>query len=74
MTHGPGKYDQFATYVRVHTEAAAVVVIVIDGNKGEGFSVQADETVVLKLPAMLRALADEMDRDLKSGPGEPRHD
>lgn len=38
--NGPGKYDEHATRVREETGAQSVVVIVIGGNKGHGFSHQ----------------------------------
>lgn len=41
MPTGPGKYDPICTHVREQTEARAAIVIVLDGNKGTGFSVQA---------------------------------
>lgn len=71
MTHGPGKYDELATYVRECTEAEGVVVLVFGGKSGSGFSVQADLATTYALPSILRRLADDMERDLKRGPGEP---
>lgn len=41
MAEGPGKYDEFVTLVREHTLADAVLVIVLNGNRGTGFSMQA---------------------------------
>lgn len=41
MAEGPGKYDAEATLVREQTQAQAVVLIVCNGNRGSGFSVQA---------------------------------
>ena len=37
---GPGKYDDLATYVREKSGGMAVAVIVINGERGAGFSVQ----------------------------------
>ena len=71
MTHGPGKYDLLATLVRERTKADGVVVMVFNGKSGDGFSVQADLATTYALPAMLRKLADDIEHDLKSGPGEP---
>lgn len=61
MATGPGKYDDFATVVRIGTSAKAVIVIVVEGDKGSGFSVQAQEGMVLNLPAVLRRVADTME-------------
>jgi hypothetical protein len=63
---GPGKYDDETTLVQKATNAAGVVLIVIDGNKGQGFSVQATLAVTLSLPEMLRDIADKLEADLQS--------
>jgi hypothetical protein len=52
MTIGPGKYDDQATAVQKATNAAGVIVIVIGGDKGAGFSCQATLEVTLRLPAV----------------------
>jgi hypothetical protein len=64
MPLGPGKYDEQATRVRVETEATAVVLVVIDGVKGSGFSVQAPAGFTDVLPSLLRGLADSIEADL----------
>lgn len=46
MAEGPGKYDDLATLVRERAEAACVIVTVIGGNKGSGFSIQALDGMV----------------------------
>lgn len=46
MAFGPGKYDSLATYVREQTKAACVVLTVIGGDKGSGFSVQMVEGAI----------------------------
>ena len=64
MAQGPGKYDDLATYVRTESHAQAAIVIVIGGNKGDGFSVQAIGEVTRALPSLLRIMADQIDRDV----------
>jgi UDP-N-acetylglucosamine:LPS N-acetylglucosamine transferase len=64
MAQGPGKYDVFATMTRNATSAEGVIVIVLGGSKGSGFSVQASPEVTQRLPEMLRMVADEIERDL----------
>jgi hypothetical protein len=64
MARGPGKYDDLATLVRDGTNADGVIVIVIGGSKGSGFSVQATFEVTAKLPDLLRTMADNIERDL----------
>lgn len=40
MAHGPGKYDEICTEVRERLNALGIVLIVIQGDKGDGFEVQ----------------------------------
>jgi hypothetical protein len=65
MPIGPGKYDAHATTVREATGAGGVVLIVIGGAEGGGFSVQATAAVTLRLPVLLRNLADAIEEDLR---------
>lgn len=60
---GPGKYDDLATLARFRADARGVILIVIEGNHGSGFSVQAPAATTLALPAMLRLMANEIERD-----------
>lgn len=61
-----GKYDQFAINLIFETKAAAAIVLVIGGDKGDGMSVAAaDLTALEMLPIMLRELADGIERDSK---------
>jgi hypothetical protein len=69
MTFGPGKYDDLATMVR---EAAGVgskrgggvIVIVVNGERGNGFSVQADLETSMMLPDLLVTVAKQMRKDV----------
>jgi subtilisin family serine protease len=67
MAVGPGKYDDLATAVRSAAVARGVIVVVFGGNRGSGFSVQADGPTTLQLPKILRDLADQIDADLTKG-------
>lgn len=64
MSVGPGKYDDLATYVREQAKAEGVIVIVFDGDKGNGFSAQGSIEVMQAVPRVLRGVADDMERDL----------
>lgn len=70
MTQGAGKYDSLCTGVRIASSAEGVVLIVINGYEGSGFSVQGPEIVLSTLPDMLEEMAKEIRRDLtaKRGP------
>jgi hypothetical protein len=65
MAQGPGKYDEAASQVRKTTGARAVIVIVIGGRDGSGFSVQAEEGVVLNIQEILRNVADQIEQDVE---------
>lgn len=42
MPEGPGKYDDLCTLVREKAKARGVLVAIIDGEYGQGFSVQGE--------------------------------
>ena len=63
MAIGPGKYDDLCTYVREKTQASGVLVVVINGNKGEGFSCQADLKTMLIVPDILETIAKQLRKD-----------
>ena len=58
MTVGPGKYDDLCTLVREHTQAEGVILIVTNGQHGNGFSMQAPLDLHAALPAVLESLAE----------------
>lgn len=62
MARGPGKYDAEASLVRERTGAHTVVLLVLGGRQGEGFSLQtASADTARDLPKMLRAIADQIE-------------
>jgi hypothetical protein len=75
MPLGPGKYDDVCTRVREAvglldnkgevSRPGGVVVIVLGGNNGNGFSCQADLRTTLLLPDMLEEIARQI---RESGP------
>ena len=67
MPLGPGKYDDLCTYVRTQADAAGVLVIILDGNKGDGFSAQLDPRSTLRVPELLRDTANQIEASLKRG-------
>lgn len=60
MARGPGKYDDVCSYVREQAKAETVVLIVLKGNRGSGFSVQT-KTSSVALSRLLRDVADDLD-------------
>jgi hypothetical protein len=63
MPIGPGKYDDLCSEVRVKADARAVLLLVIDGSKGSGFSCQADMLTTLALPDILERVAKDIRAD-----------
>jgi hypothetical protein len=61
MPLGPGKYDELCTYVREQSHAEAAVVIILNGNRGAGFSVQASAEVLAVLSDLLRSTAKQIE-------------
>lgn len=68
---GPGKYDEWATAVLKETHAQGVILIVKSGIFGDGFSAQLSPLDVLKIPAVLRDVADMIEADFKENMGQP---
>lgn len=61
---GPGKYDDLCTYVREKSGAVGAIVIIVEGDKGMGFSVQAPPRVHVQLAGVLRYISDTITLDI----------
>jgi hypothetical protein len=61
---GPGIYDEVCTRVREETGATGIILVVFSGKEGNGFSCQASLEITLRLPAILREVADKIERDM----------
>ena len=67
---GPGKYDDECTAAQKATNAAGVILIVVGGDKGHSFSIQATLEVTRALPDMLRDIANQIEIDLTFNVGQ----
>ena len=67
MPMGPGKYDPYVTDIREKTGAYGVVLIVLGGEHGNGFSVQADGDTTLRLPELLEQMAADIRASFDQG-------
>lgn len=67
MPMGPGAYDNLCTYVREQAKAQGAIVIVLGGEKGQGFSMQADAITTLTVPDILERVAKEIRASFRSG-------
>lgn len=61
---GPGKYDELCTLVRETANAEGAIVIIFNGNQGEGFSCQAPLVLTARLPSILRKLAEDIEKSI----------
>jgi hypothetical protein len=66
MAMGPGKYDDLLTEARLKSGAIAAILIIFEGDKGMGFSVQAPPNIVVGIPQMLRGIADSIEEDINN--------
>ena len=67
MAEGPGRYDRYCTLIRKETGAHTVIVLVLDGNEGSGFSVQS---TMIDSREKLPDLLEDMANDIKAGRDE----
>jgi hypothetical protein len=68
MPLGQGTYDDLCTYVREKSRGQGVLVAVIGGDKGSGFSVQITNPLLLfRLAKILHETADEIEKSLRKG-------
>lgn len=71
MALGAGKYDDLCTIVREQADARVAIVIIVGGNKGQGFAIQSDDlTVLAAVPDMLELLARLIREDLRIAANE----
>lgn len=64
---GPGKYDDLCTEVRERTKATGVILLVMGGEHGGGFSCQTDLATTLLLPDILEDIARTIRADMERG-------
>lgn len=67
---GPGKFDKECEQLLMLNSADAVMVAVLGGPKGSGFSIAVTKwnkaPVMQALPGVLRSIADQIESDNKS--------
>lgn len=64
---GPGKYDDLCTAAREQAKAQGAILIIFNGQKGSSFCCQLPLELALKVPAMLRNMADDIEATHESG-------
>lgn len=63
---GPGKYDDWCSFVRFGTKAKGAMVLIFEGEHGNGFSSQLPPEQTAQIPDVLRQIADQIEADLKN--------
>jgi pyrroline-5-carboxylate reductase len=64
MPIGPGKYDDICEKIREETNAQGIVVAIIEGNKGTGFSCKVEKNLLRFMPSFLKQMAEGMEKDV----------
>jgi hypothetical protein len=65
MPAGGGKFEDYTTRILMECDADAVIVMVVGGSRGPGFSVAAlDENFVGVLSKTMRDVCNQIDQDL----------
>jgi len=67
MPLGKGKYDDQCKRVMKETKANGVILIVNEGEKGNGFSSRLTLEDTLRMPSILRSVADVIEKSHKKG-------
>jgi hypothetical protein len=67
MPRGPGKYDALATWARKRARAEGIILCVLGGEHGNGFSVQirGPQTAeqIVDIARVLHQVADQIEAD-----------
>lgn len=72
MPVGKGKYGHLAEDVLKKTQGIAAFVMVVGGKDGPGFAIASlTHGIAVKLPTLLRLVADEIENDMKGPPPPP---
>lgn len=65
MAEGAGKYDDLCVEVLRKTNADCAIVLVVNGNRGNGFSVNSlDHDFIFILPDILEDIASQIRQDV----------
>lgn len=61
MPLGAGRYDEEVTELRERLKAQGILLLVVNGERGSGFSAQLSTDDVFALPSVLRQMADQIE-------------
>jgi altronate dehydratase len=60
---GEGRYDDLVADARAKAKAQGALLIILGGSQGSGFSAMVPPLAMAQIPAVLRQMADEIERD-----------
>lgn len=63
---GEGKYDQECQQAFESCQAEGILLIVINGRLGHGFSAVLNHRLTMLVPTLLRKVADEIEKGIKT--------
>jgi hypothetical protein len=74
MALGPGKYDEACTAARVAARAQGALLLIFQGQHGNGFSAQVPADMLSRIPEGLRQVANEIESDhARHGTADKQH-
>jgi hypothetical protein len=68
MMIGSGKYDALVLLVMKEAVAKGAIVMVLDGEHGNGFSAALPPDAIARIPTVLRQVANQIESDAKALP------
>jgi len=60
---GPGNYDAECTELRERLNADGAILVIVQGERGNGFSCQIPGYLISEMPTILRNVADAMEAE-----------
>jgi hypothetical protein len=74
MSFEKGKYDEQCSVLRKTTGGSCAIAIILDGDGGNGFSVQTDTINMLDaIPSVLRMVANSIEKSIRDGEVEEEY-
>jgi hypothetical protein len=67
LPRGPGSYGNICHKIHSEQHARSTILIIIEGDKGDGFDVEGELSEIHELPKFFRKIADALEADLKKG-------
>lgn len=66
MPIGPGKYDDYCQEILMKTKARGVILIVVGGRRGDGFSAQLTKSDAIAVTKAFSEISEVMKKDIEA--------